>query len=177
MDIQLIKKSIYAAIVVTIVGLVIFYAGDRHGRVNERLAQNSIAITKSDSSTKAISIRVDSGKLISNRLAATRKGIRDSVQIKHDTINILGSVPIVSKEIAALIQVDDSVINAQANTISLQDTLIASLKIGLSLRDERIRLLSGPKHFSTGLQLGAGYCRNVTGGTPCLYVGYGVSFR
>lgn len=32
-------------------------------------------------------------------------------------------------------------------------------------------------NFTKGLQAGVGYCRNSTGGTPCLYIGYGFSYR
>lgn len=32
-------------------------------------------------------------------------------------------------------------------------------------------------NFTKGLQAGVGYCRNSIGGTPCLYVGYGFSYR
>jgi hypothetical protein len=60
--------------------------------------------------------------------------------VRHDSVFVRDTV-FVSPDIAQLIQADDSLIAAQKHSLAMQDTLISSLRVGLSLRDARISLL------------------------------------
>ncbi len=180
MDTQLLKKAGIAAIVLMAIIAISFYFGDRHGRVNERLATNQVQITKSDSSIKSVQIRTDSMKRDDTKLIAKRNIDRASIKIVHDTIytdTTDTDNAIYSPAVAKLLVEDDSIISSVRRELALRDTLEAGLYKGLKLRDERIALLSGPKHVSNGAQVGVGYCRTLTQGVPCIYVGFGYSFR
>ena len=145
-----------------------YCTGRRTGNDNQALANNAVAIHQSDSVTKNAQAAVDTLKPKSDALGVSRTILRTQVKVVHDTT-------VISK----LIYADDSLIKADSNTIHAQGVDIEALRVGISDRDSRIGILEKMKEpkIVRGIQVGAGYCRNAIGGTPCLYVGYGFSLR
>lgn len=155
-----------------------YFAGKNQGARDEILAENKAQTHASDSVTKSVTSKVDSARHTSDTLVIYRERVRAKVVISHDTITV-GDSSYVSPDIAQLIVASDSAIAALKNTVALQDTLIGSLRKGISLRDERIKLLEskGSSRFSKGIQAGIGYCATATGNAPCAYLGYGFTLR
>lgn len=127
---------------------IIWFVSAKNQAQKDQLAANHTQITQSDKHTDSVQIRTDSSKAITAKLDSAHDIVRRKIKIVHDTVlasngNSVGkdSVLAVSPEIAALIQSDDSLIAAQKRTLALQDTLIASLRVGLNLRDQRITIL------------------------------------
>jgi hypothetical protein len=165
---------------------VAFYTGTRKGHLDEKLSINAGQLKKSDSSIKSVQIRTDSAKKQIIPLETQRGVVRTQIRVVHDTILSSGginsgkdSIIAVSPAIAHLIQADDSLIAIQKRALALQDTLVASLRVGLSLRDQRIHLLEsrGTSRISHGIQIGLGYCQTASSRVPCGYVGYGIQVR
>jgi len=164
---------------------VAYYVGKKQGVVDTQLGVNASQIGVSDSTTKTVQIRTDSSRKKDAVLDSTHDVIRTKIHVVHDTVYVGSDIPdstdeaVYSPAIAHLIATDDSLISAQKHSLALQDTLNASLRVGIALRDERIELLEsrGTSRFSHGIQLGLGYCQTALSRTPCAYVGYGIQVR
>jgi len=165
---------------------VAYYVGKKQGVVDTQLGVNASQIGVSDSTTKTVQIRTDSSRKKDAVLDSLHDVIRNRIKVVHDTVYAPSDISsdttdeaIYSPAIAHLIATDDSLISAQKHSLALQDTLNASLRVGIALRDERIELLEsrGTSRFSHGIQLGLGYCQTALSRTPCAYVGYGIQVR
>jgi sensor c-di-GMP phosphodiesterase-like protein len=156
--------------VIGIVLLTLAYCrGKSNGADNQALANNATAIHQSDSVIKNAQHTVDTLKVISDQQAASRTILRSQVRIVHDTTII-----------SRLVYADDSLIKADSNTIHAQGVDIEALRVGISDRDARIKILDGMKIPRTmrGLQVGVGGCQSAARGiTPCVYLGYGFTLR
>lgn len=131
-----------------------YCAGDKHGHLNEKLAANKTLIHVSDSITKSVQIRTDSSRRTDSVLSKRYDVVRTKVRVVHDTITVGDSIDIVSPEIAAVLLAADSTIAAQKRSLALQDTLIAGLRVGISLRDTRISLLEKQHSPRLGIKSG-----------------------
>lgn len=60
--------------------------------------------------------------------------------------------------------------------IKIDTVYIGKVEEESRLNQNIANMIRGSK-FSRGIQIGAGYCYGSTGGIPCLYVGYGFSYR
>lgn len=178
-----VKLRLIAVGAVILACSVCYFVGKKQGHLDEKLSQNRTQIAVSDSVTKAVTIVTQAAKAMSDSTYKARVPIRAKLKVVHDTVLVEtpygNEIEAVSPVIAQLITTDDSVIAAQQRTIELQKALVAALQKGIALRIERISLLEsrGPQRFSRGLQIGGGYCQNVNGRTPCVYVGYGIQVR
>lgn len=171
------KLQRYCAGVVA--ALVLVSVGYCRGRQDERLAVNSKEIKKSDAATAVVTAKADSTRKKSDALVAKYDSIKPKVRVSHDTVFVLDTIAVQSTEIAQRITVADSTIAAQHISLFAADMEILSLRVGVSVRDDRIKLLESAKtsRVSRGVQVGLGVCQSVGGTTPCAYVGYGLSFR
>lgn len=173
-----VRESLMLAGAVLLMLVTAYCQGKKAGATDEKLAANKTATHVSDSITKSVQIRTDSAKAVAAVLDSTHDVIRVKVKVVHDTVTTPSGV-YVDSTLAHLITVSDKTIAAQKRALALQDTLVASLRVGIKNRDERIKLLEtrGTRRFSIGIQVGAGYCATANGNTPCIYAGYGVQLR
>jgi Ulp1 family protease len=155
-----------------------YCAGTRRQAANDALAANSVLIQKSDSVSKSVQIRVNSSKTAVSILTNANNKAKSGVRIVHDTVFTPGHT-YVDTVLVNRLNSADALIAGQSRALALEDTLVASLNIGIHNRDDRIKILMDYKQprITHGLQVGVGYCRNATGGSPCVFVGYGFSFR
>lgn len=153
-------KPYYVAAALLLVGGLGYCSGLKRGAENQKLAENKTAIKANDLSTKAVEKVADSAVKQSDSLVQKRDTMRSPIKIVHDTLFVPGEAPVVSPKLAELIAADDSTIAAQERSIKLQNVLIASLKVGIALRDQRIAILESAKRpmfgFGSGLLVGAG---------------------
>lgn len=178
------RYAIEAAIGIVLLAMA-YCSGQKSGQSNEKLAANQVQTEKDNKIIQANQVTVDSSKVRSDVLVRSRDSLRGRVHIVHDTIEVepdsIGNdmETIVDSVVANLILKDDSTIKALSATVDNYGILVASLRVGISDRDNRIKLLESIKqpHFSNGLQTGVGYCQSLKGGVPCVYVGYGFSAR
>lgn len=158
-----------------------YFVGKKTQAIADKLSANHLAIVASDSVTKSATSKVDSAKKSSDILTTYRAKVRAKIEVRGDSVLVKGDTApvLVNANIAQLIAADDSALKAKDNVIAAQDSLIASLHKGISLRDERIKLLEskGSSRFSKGIQAGIGYCATATGQMPCAFVGYGLQVR
>lgn len=125
---------------VILFGSICFFVGKKQGRFEEGDSQLKKQIHTSDSTTKSIEPRVDSARKQDAVLDSVHDVIRTRVKVVYDTVTTPGAV-YVDSTLAHLILSSDSTIIALKRSLALQDTLIASLRVGMSLRDQRISLL------------------------------------
>ena len=158
--------------------------GKKQGVLNTQLEVNASQIGVSDSTTKTVQIRTDSAKKRSDVLDKKYDVIRTKVTIAHDTLYVSSDIPgkvdtVANKTLAKLIHEADSSKVAHKVERFTTDSLVASLRHDITLRDERISLLKsrGTSRLSHGIQLGLGYCQTALSRTPCAYVGYGFQVR
>lgn len=131
---------------VLLLASICYYVGKKQGRFEEKLAESTVQIRTNDSASSGITTRVDTAKKNADILTAYRSKVRERVTVVHDTILAPADTSddieaIYNPTVARLIAADDSVIAAQKHAQALQDTLISSLRVGITLRDSRIRLL------------------------------------
>jgi hypothetical protein len=135
-----------------------YCSGVKKGQSDERLAQNKVQIRTQDSVSSEDSVRADSARQKAIRLDSTYDVVRTKVRVVRDSVFVRDTV-YVSSDLAQVIVTADSTIAAQKRSLALQDTLISSLRVGISLRDQRIDLLekrSGPRFgLKTGIAIGA----------------------
>jgi len=167
------KIELVVGIVLLTLGL---YFGNRHGKVNEKLAANAVITKKHDEATVKSAEKVAEAEKKADKQVVRRQSVRNNVKVVYDTIYVPNEAPVVSPGIANLIQQDDSTIVALRVAGFAKDSLIADLRQNVKDRDDRIGLLR-VGHVSRGLQVGIGGCYGGHGVQPCAYVGYGVSFR
>lgn len=122
-----------------------YCVGKKQQSMDDSLKVNQDSIHVRDSVVRVDSSKVDSAKKTAAILTTYRSHVREKVVTHHDTITVHDSVVAVSPEIAQLVQADDSTIAALRNVIGAQDTLIADLRSGLTLRDGRIHLLESER--------------------------------
>lgn len=149
-----------------------YCVGKKQGVMDSKLAENSRQIAVSDRVTKTVTSKVDSTRKWADTVVIYRDRVRAKVEVKSDTILVHDSVVAVSPEVAQLIQADDSTIAALKTVIVAQDSLIARLREGQALRDERITLLekaatpgklsklfTATKYIAIGAVLGAAFSK------------------
>lgn len=117
-----------------------YCVGIKKGHLDERLSINAQAIKENGQKSSIDSAKVDTARKHSDSLLVEHTVIREKVRVQHDSVFARDTV-YVNSDIASLIVTADSTIAAQQRSLALQDSLIASLRIGISLRDTRIKLL------------------------------------
>jgi hypothetical protein len=176
-----IRETLMCIAAVLLLCSICYYVGKLQERQDKEDSALKTKIAQSDSTTRRITTQLDTAQKHSDILTTYRSHVRAKITVAQDTVKVAGtdSVITVSPAIAQLVQADDSTIAAQARTIALQSVLIASLREGIALRDERIHLLEqkGAPRLSKGFQVGGGYCLSATGQVPCVYAGYGAEVR
>lgn len=173
-----IQKYIAGAIALLLLLGLAYCSGKKAGQIAEKLSANHTQIVANDSVTKLVTSAVDSARRRDSVLSKRYDVARTKVRVVHDSV-LVGDTVYVSSDIAQTIVTADSTIAAQKKSLYLQDTLIASLRAGIALRNVRIDILEsqGPSRISRGIQVGVGYCQTATSRTPCAYLGYGFTLR
>lgn len=180
----MIDRRWYAVLAVILACSVTYFIGKKQGHLDEELTNNSLELKKSDSSIKSVQIRTDSAKRRSDVLDKNYDVVRTKVRVVHDTTFLPSDTPgkvdtVANSTLARLIFSADSMKTAHKEERAASDVLVASLRLGISLRDERIKLLEsrGTSRISKGIQVGVGECLGPNGKTACGYVGYGLEIR
>lgn len=127
-------------VAIILFGSICYFVGRKSQKQEDALAVNHTQIVQSDKHTDSVQKRTTDSRKKDAVLDSTRDVIRTKVLVRHDSVFVRDTV-YVSPDIAQLIQSDDSLIAAQKHSLALQDTLIASLRVGLNLRDQRITIL------------------------------------
>ncbi|HXG69468.1 MAG TPA: hypothetical protein VNJ04_02525 [Gemmatimonadaceae bacterium] len=147
-------QYVTAGILALLILLGLAYCGGvRKGAEDVRLSDSRKAITRQADTIKAVTHRSDSARTVSDSVVRTRIVHRDRVRVVRDSVFVRDTV-FVSKEVATLITSSDSTIAAQGRSLALQDTLIVTLRRGITLRDERIGLLEKAKRPRFGYRAG-----------------------
>jgi len=168
------KIEVTVGAILLVLGL---YFGNRHGKVNEKLATNAAMIKRDDKQTKVDIAKSDSLERKSDKSVAKHEAETKVVYVQSDsTLIVHDTVVKVDTAIVNRIKVADSTVKDLRATLMAKDLTIADLQRDIKDRDDRIKLLS-PSHVSRGLQVGIGGCYGGHGVQPCAYVGYGVEFR
>lgn len=186
-------RNILFAIVAGLVLLTItFCAGSTHGSKSTALKaiQDSLVVVKKEK--KLIQAQRDSigsvlkfKSIITNQTRTVYIHDKNNVSIKGDSAYDSAGVfiQVIDKRISNRIADSDKHITsleselASAKYALRVDTVFIAKQSQETDLNHSIAKLSSSPRISHGIQAGAGYCRNTTGGTPCLYVGYGYSFR
>lgn len=162
---------------------IIWFVAQKQQRLNDELAQNHAKIVAHDSVTKSVTRSVDSAKTKTAHADSAYDSTRAKLHVVHDTTFLPSDTPgkvdtVTNSTLARLIFSSDSMKVAHKEESAKQDLLIASLRVDISNRDDRIKLLEsrGTPRFSSGFQAGVGYCYSGSG-KICAYAGYGVQVR
>jgi hypothetical protein len=153
-----------------------FLLGRKTGEQSVKLSDNATAIKENDSTLNKQTTELKNVNKQDSILTVYHTRVREKVVVSHDTIYLatqkgVDSLVAVSPAVSRLIQSDDSLIAAQQRSIALRDTLIASLRLGIKERDDRIKLLEAPTSKITRLLNAAKWI------TTGVVVGLAVSHR
>lgn len=188
------KRDIYLVItagilaLMVVVGVHIYDAGKR--KVALVATQDSLKVVVKQS--KIIASQRDSiGKLFANANAKSNETRIIYIDTKKET-TIKGDsafdgqgkfIQVLDPRITQRITSADNHISSLESQLEVAVAFIKVDTVYIKNQDEQIRLnqniakMVKGSVISRGFQIGGGYCRTPTGGTPCVYVGYGLSAR